>query len=197
MKLIKELYKKHTTEPLLYKSIDINEHLPTLKSYAEKYNHITEMGVRWGSSTIALLAGEPNKLISYDIKITNETQQIIDISKSLKTDFIFQECDSLSIEIEQTDVLFIDTLHTYNQLYSELTRHSAKVNHAIILHDTVSFKDKDEHTYKHASNLIKDMPKNKTGLYAAVTDFINLNKQWNIEKEFKNNNGLMILSRAP
>ena len=50
--------------------------------------------------------------------------------------------------------------------------------------------------YKHASNLIKDIPKNKTGLYAAVTDFININKQWNIEKEFKNNNGLMILSRV-
>ena len=196
MKLIKELYKKHTTEPIISKSIDIHEHLPTLKSYAEKYNHITEMGARWGSSTIALLTGQPEKLISYDIKITNEIQQIIDISKSLKTDFIFQERDTLSIEIDQTDVLFIDTLHTYNQLYSELTRHSSKVNHVIILHDTVSFKDKDEHIYKHASNLIKDMPKNKTGLYAAVTDFISLNKEWGIEKEFKNNNGLMILSRV-
>ena len=46
---------------------DINEHLPTLKKYAEECEHITEMGVRWVVSTFAFMAGLPKKLISYDI----------------------------------------------------------------------------------------------------------------------------------
>jgi len=46
---------------------DINEHLPTLKKYAEECSHITEMGVRWVVSTYGLLMGKPKKMISYDI----------------------------------------------------------------------------------------------------------------------------------
>lgn len=40
---------------------DINEHLPTLKKYAEECDHITEMGVRGIVSTYALLMGKPKK----------------------------------------------------------------------------------------------------------------------------------------
>ena len=38
---------------------DINEHLPTLRKYAEECDHITEMGVRWIVSTYAFLAAKP------------------------------------------------------------------------------------------------------------------------------------------
>jgi len=43
------------------KSADIREHLYTLKNYAEKSRHITEMGVRGVVSTWAFLAGKPTK----------------------------------------------------------------------------------------------------------------------------------------
>jgi len=195
MMRINELYENHVNKPNQFKSIDINEHLPTLKSYSEKYNHITEMGVRWGSSTIAFLEGGTSKLISYDIQITNEIKYIIDLSKTIETEFIFNERDTLSIDIETTDVLFIDTLHTYNQLYNELTKHSEKVKHHILLHDTISFREKDEVLYNHASDLVKNMSNTKKGLYAAVIDFISTNNDWYIEKEYDNNNGLMVLSR--
>jgi len=195
MTKINELYQNHVSNPYQFKSIDINEHLPTLKSYSEKYNHITEMGVRWGSSTIAFLAGNTSKLISYDIQITNEINHIINLSKTIDTDFIFKKQDTLSIDIETTDVLFIDTLHTYNQLYNELKKHSEKVKHHILLHDTISFREKDEVLYNHASDLVKNMSNTKKGLYAAVIDFISTNNDWYIEKEYDNNNGLMVLSR--
>jgi len=195
MMKINELYENHVNKPNQFKSVDINEHLPTLKSYSEKYNHITEMGVRWGSSTIAFLEGGTSKLISYDIQITNEIKHIIDLSKTIETEFIFNEQDTLSIDIETTDVLFIDTLHTYNQLYNELIKHSEKVKYHILLHDTVSFREKDEVLYNHASVMIKNMKNSKKGLYAAVTDFITTNDDWYIEKEYENNNGLMVLSR--
>jgi dGTP triphosphohydrolase len=195
MTKINNLYENHVNKPNEFNSTDINEHLPTLKSYSEKYKHITEMGVRWGSSTIAFLAGNSSKLISYDIQITNEINEIINLSKTIETDFIFNKQDTLSIDIETTDVLFIDTLHTYNQLYSELIKHSEKVKYHILLHDTVSFREKDEVLYNHASVIIKNMKNSKKGLYQAVTDFITINNDWYIEKEYKNNNGLMVLSR--
>ena len=46
---------------------DINEHLPTLKKYAEQCNSIVEFGVRDGCSTYGLLAGRPKFMVSYDI----------------------------------------------------------------------------------------------------------------------------------
>jgi len=192
---IKELYLNHVNNPTQFKSTDINEHLSTLKGYSEKYSHISEMGVRWGSSTIAFLYGNPDKLISYDIQKTNEINEIINLSKTIETNFIFNEEDTLSIDIETTDVLFIDTLHTYNQLFSELIKHSEKVKYHILLHDTVSFREKDEVLYNHASVMVKNMKNSKKGLYSAVTDFITTNDDWFIEKEYKNNNGLMVLSR--
>ena len=55
---------------------DINQHLPTLREYGEKVDHITEFGVRSGVSTVAFLHAHPKQLISYDINpyslITNE-----------------------------------------------------------------------------------------------------------------------------
>lgn len=193
---IEELYDKHVNDPYNQKSLDIYEHLPILKKYAEKYNHITEMGTRWGSSTLAFLMGNPNKLISYDIVSTPEIEHIINLCNSSEYNFDFILGDTLTIEIEETDVLFIDTLHTYNQLKEELHRHSTKVRNHIILHDTISFRFTDEEIYSHASHIIKNSSKLKTGLFNAVKDFIFENKDWYIEKEYTNNNGLMILSRT-
>ena len=46
---------------------DINEHIPTLKKYAEGCDTVIEMGVRTIVSTWGLLAAKPKKLISIDL----------------------------------------------------------------------------------------------------------------------------------
>ena len=84
---------------------DINEHLPTLKKYAEECEHITEMGVRWIVSTYAFLMGKPKKLISYDINPIN-SEPIQEMVKEV-TDFEFRVANTLDLEIEETDLLFI------------------------------------------------------------------------------------------
>jgi len=48
-------------------SIDIREHLDTLREYASRCNSVTELGVRWVVSTWALMAGRPKRLTSFDI----------------------------------------------------------------------------------------------------------------------------------
>ena len=56
-----------------------------------------------------------------------------------RTDFHFTVGDTKAIDIEETDLLFIDTLHTYDQLAAELARHGMKARRWIVLHDTTTF----------------------------------------------------------
>jgi hypothetical protein len=140
---------------------DINEHLPILKEYSEKCNHITEMGVRVPTSTWAFLASKPNKMVSYDIVNAPGIDEVKSIANEYQLDYQFIIDDVLQIDMEQTDLLFIDTLHTYNQLNAELMLHSKKVNKYIILHDTVTYGFIDEQIYDHASYYAKSIDKSK------------------------------------
>jgi len=58
----------HAFEERCRRPSDINEHLVTLRDLAANCAHVTEFGVRKGVSTFALLHGQPNRLISYDIQ---------------------------------------------------------------------------------------------------------------------------------
>ena len=112
--MLQELYNEKCSIPS-----DIHEHLPTLKRYAEECDHITEMGVRWVVSTYALLMGKPKKLISYDINPidSNVIQEMV----KNDTDFEFRVANTLNLEIEETDLLFLDTWHAYDQLKAEFS----------------------------------------------------------------------------
>lgn len=174
---------------------DINEHMVTLRKYASECDHITEMGVRWVTSTWGFLVANPKKLISYDIVKNNAINEVINLSNEYGIDFTFIESDVLKIDIQETDLLFIDTLHSYNQLIQELNKHSKSVKKYIILHDTESFGEVDEVIYAHASDIVKNINNDKHGLKNAIKDFLQNNSDWVIFEEFKNNNGLTILKR--
>ena len=158
---------------------DINEHLPTLRDLASECESITEMGVRYIVSTWAFAEGLKNggKLLSIDIKHPKEygatLTPIENHCKSKGILFGFFEGDTLAINIESCDMLFIDTLHTYEQLKGELARHSDKAKKYIVLHDTTSCPD----------------------MYIAVEEFLK-EGVWEIQKRYTNNNGLTILKRV-
>jgi len=196
VKGIEKMYQSYFTKPLQFKSGDINEHLPTLRDYVSKVNHVTEMGVRHGASTIAIGAGNPKIMVSYDIVGRGAMRKVTNLLEQSDIDFKFVLGDILKLEIDETDMLFIDTLHTYNQLSQELLLHEGKVKKYIILHDTVSFAETDEVIYPHASHIVKGMKKGKAGLMNAVKDFLKGNKNWELEKHFTNNNGLTVLRRV-
>jgi len=169
---------------------DINEHLPTLKKYSEECDSIVEMGVRWVVSTWALLAGKPKKLVSIDIKHPNafggSLDEIYQCCDEYGIDFTFLEESTLTNNIDECDLLFIDTLHTYSQLSKELIRHSEKAKKYIILHDTELFKNRDE----------IDTNSEKKGLSPALEEFLSENNHWVIKERFQNNNGLTVLERS-
>jgi hypothetical protein len=177
---------------------DINEHIETIYKYALECEHVTEAGTRWGSSTWAFIHANPKRIISYDIcKLEDERlKKIFSVVNEYNIDYRFVEVDFLKVQIEKTDLLFIDTLHTYEQLSKELELHSAYVKKYIILHDTETYGYCDEIIYEHASSLIAGA-KEKRGLIPAIADFLDTvhGRDWDIYQKFTNNNGLTVLKR--
>ena len=161
---------------------DINEHLPTLKHYAEACAHVTEFGVRSIVSTWALLAARPAKLISYDINPPPNLQQVLNVIKETNIQFEFRLNNVLEITIEPTDMLFIDTLHQYGQIKKELELHADKVSKYIAFHDTYLF-----------ANIGED--KQSPGIWQAIQEFLDSHPEWTICEQVEYNNGLTVVKR--
>lgn len=181
---------------LKFEPSDINEHFDTLQKYGSECKTITELGVRGICSTWAFLAAKPNILISYDLKHPNffggNLDEVIEAANEAGIDFKFIEGDSTKITIENTDLLFIDTWHTHDQLSLELKLHANKVNKYIIFHDTTTYEWNDE-SFNHVNSWDKNFIGG--GLWAAIEKFLALNSNWIIQDRFKNNNGLTVLKK--
>lgn len=153
---------------------DINEHLPVLRQYADRCEHVTEFGVRGCVSLHAFLASTAKKVVAYDIAN-------VAVPECEKLTFI--NANVLKVGIEKTDMLFIDTLHTFQQLYDELNMHAEMVSRYIAMHDTTMFGDCGEDGGR--------------GLNAAILKFIIDDKPWWREcYRSTANNGLTILERV-
>lgn len=160
---------------------DINEHLPILRGLAGQCDHVTEFGVRGGCSTTAFLMAKPKRLVSYDLKITPTAEYLKESANG--TDFILIEQDVLDARIEETDLLFIDTYHSFDQLEKELELHAGKARRFIALHDTETFGLKGEDG-------------KEPGLTAAIEKFLSANSDsWRLRDRLTNNNGLTVLER--
>ena len=162
-------------------SSDINEHLETLYTYGSLCDSVVEFGTGGCSSTTAFLSSNAKSVISYDINEHENVSVVQKIALEDKKNFTFIRSSSLDAEFNGCDLLFIDSLHTYDHLLKELTKYSCKVNKYIIMHDTVSFGEKGE--------------MNTDGLNKAIKEFLSTSKEWAIDKIYTNNNGLTILKR--
>lgn len=159
---------------------DINEHLPTLKELA-KDHVVVEFGVRTGVSTTALLAGRPRKLISYDLNDSAQARNLLKVAAQERIPFEFWMGDSRVVDIEECDVLFIDTLHNGEHVYQELMKNGKKVRKYIAFHDTEIFGLRGEG--------------GKVGLLTGIRMFLKQNPEWHTIRHDKNNNGFTIISR--
>lgn len=151
---------------------DIHEHLPILKEYADKCEHVTEFGVRGCVSLHAFLASKASKVVAYDIAN-------VAVPECEKLTFI--NADVLTVDIEPTDMLFIDTKHTAEQLMGELVFHCHSVDKFIAMHDMTIFGEHGED--------------GGPGLRAALTWFLQQYTDWKICYQTDANNGLVIIER--
>ena len=168
---------------------DINEHLHTLYEYAKQCDSIIELGVRWPTSTWPLLASKPKFMKSYDLfdpsNWGSSIQPVLDTAREIGVDYEFLIANSLEITLPDSDLLFLGTMHCYNQFHQELALHHDKVNKYIIMHDTMSYRNKDEGSLKEGCT--------GEGLWLAVEEFLETNNNWKLHHEYTNNNGLTIL----
>jgi hypothetical protein len=160
---------------------DIYAHLPVLRALARECRHVTEFGVRAGASTTAFLHAAPARLVCYDIQ-EHPDAAVLNSMAPAGTEFVFHKQDVLTAEIEPTDLLFIDTLHTYDQLRTELCRHASKVRRYIVLHDTGTFGTLGELS-------------GSRGLWPAIDEFTRLG-DFQIKDHYPYNNGLTVLVRV-
>ena len=162
---------------------DINEHLPILVKYGRQVDHITEFGVRGGCSTVAWWYAAPKTLRCYDIAECNAHNVLMrEVPGADRFDYKFIQADVLKVEVEETDLLFIDTYHTYTQLSKELVLHGNRSRRYLIFYDTVTFGRRGE-------------DHKEPGLIQAINEFLSDNGHWLIKELFTNNNGLLVLER--
>lgn len=116
---------------------DINEHLPTLAKIATKAHHVVELGARSGLSTTAWLVGlerSGGRLTSVDISPAPDIGEHANWTHIQGDD----TDPAVMAQVDECDVLFIDTSHAYEHTLWELRNWSAKVRAGgiIVCHDT-------------------------------------------------------------
>jgi hypothetical protein len=161
---------------------DINEHVPTLTQLASEADVVVEFGVRHGVSTVALLAGQPKRFVTYDLQRDERLAAMLRTVAG-DTDFEFRQGDSRNVEIEECDLLFIDTLHHADQLWAELWRHAPRTKRRICLHDTEIYGEQGDN--------------GGPGLLPALRKYVRLHPEWSVIRHDSNNHGLTVLSRDP
>lgn len=163
---------------------DINEHLETLYKYACECDVVAEFGVRDAFSSYALAHARPKKLICVDIFTNKHIEMLVDQCKREGVNIQFDQANTLNYVLEEVDMLFIDTVHSFTQITAELELHHSKVKKYLIFHDTISFGNCNEDDRQCGSGC---------GLVPAIKNFLRNNPKWKEVMTYTNNNGLSIL----
>ena len=174
LKILKEKFCRGEIKPTDWLG-DSPDRFDFYTDLARKCDHITELGVYTGLTTTAFLLGQPKVLRSYDItqKYFHIKPEIQRLAIQSNIDFKFQLGNSCEIDIEPTEMLFIDTNHKEKITTTELNRHHMKVKKYIVLHDTTAWP----------------------GVMFAVGKFLPSHPEWCIDYHDQNNCGLTVLKK--
>ena len=160
---------------------DIHEHLPIISELTSQCNHVTELGVGWAQSTRAFLRHDV-ELHSYEFMPQPGIREFFEEARNAGRNVTLHVDDTRKVEIAETDLMLVDSLHIYEQLQKELELHAGKVRKYILFHDTTLFADRGEFGGK--------------GIWPAVQEFIDSHPEWQLVERRHNNNGLTILKRV-
>lgn len=175
-----QVYTEYCLEPS-----DLNEHLPTLYNLALECVSITEFGVGFGKSTRAFLYAlttTMGTLNSYDIMLHDGVQDLFDEANKEGLAALFHLQSTLDCDINETDLLLVDSHHTYAQVKGELEKHSDRVKKFIVFHDTQLYG-------------ISGQDHGSVGIMPAINEWMDSHPQWRIKQEYYNNNGLLVVER--
>lgn len=180
MSSLDELYAK-----VCSKVSDVFMHCPTIREFASRCQHVTELGLNSLGVCVSVMAGQPPTFIAYG----KDEKKIDEIVKELpsnvgRTHLKIRTGDSLKLQIEETEMLVLDTYHVYSQLKQELLKHAGNVTKYIVIVNSYAFASHGEDG-------------SSPGIMDAVIEFLADNERWEICHNERKNNGLLILRREP
>lgn len=161
---------------------------------SEGLRHVTEFGVREGHSTRAILDGlraRWAKLVSYDID-PPAAGDLLDYARDAEVLWEFRQEDTLTTDpIAPTELLFLDSAHTYDQVKAELIRHAASVERFLVFDDVTIFGEHGDPN----GNTGRPDP-NVRGIMPAIEEFRQTNPSWKVHTHNPEGCGLLCLERV-
>jgi hypothetical protein len=198
---------EHFEEQRTNKS-DLHQHIPTFYKYALDCTHITEFGVRWVTASWSFLKGltdnvykKQKKMVGVDKKRHKNVDLFESMCKKHNIEYDFIEGNSAYVKIEETDLLFIDSWHTYGTMKRELHNNHHKVRKYMLFHDVITDASYSE-SVRFNWNIEQQSKESGysedeifIGIVPAIKEFLNKHPEWRVKEFFRNNNGLLVLER--
>jgi hypothetical protein len=162
---------------------DLEKHAGTIIGLASKCEHVTEVTKRKESSAF-LVSSKAKKIVTIQEEKDAWTDGLISAAKAEGVDWqhTYQSLNTTP-DIEETDMLFIDSRHNYSRLSRELRRYSPLVKRFIVIHDTALYgKQGDD---------------GGMGMIQAIKDWMIESPDWFIAYHTGEQYGLTVLGRQP
>jgi cephalosporin hydroxylase len=160
---------------------DMCEHLPWISEIVSKFKHATEFGVGYAQSTRGFLRHDI-EMHSYEIQVYPETDEYFKDAIAAGRNVTLHVESTLEADVAPTDVLLVDSYHSYDQVVQELALHAHKVKKYIFLHDTTLFGE-----------LGQGMEK---GIWPAIQEFLDSHPEWQLVERRTNCNGMTLIERV-
>jgi len=156
---------------------DLDQHFSRLAEFASICPRITEFSKR-RESAIALAKGKPETLVSYNLESSDEGYKRLQVllGETMSSD---PKQSTEIATIAETDLLFIDSQHTFKRLTDELTKFAPSVTRYIVMHDTFLHREKGED--------------GGSGLLTALRKFMQTNPQWSVVFHTNEQHGLTVI----
>jgi hypothetical protein len=171
---------------LLQKHAETNKQIYTLLRFACRCDHVTSLTMNTWESAIAFLAAEINTIRMYNLgeADSKELETYTKISKELDINFQFRKVEE---DIEETDLLYINTPAEGNYRAMELTKYAKRVRKFILLPNTVT------HAHRAVPNIKLSADINPIGLVFGINHFIQNHDNWFILEHDDIEPGMTIL----
>jgi len=160
---------------------DMHEHLPWISELTSECSHATELGVGYAQSTRGFLR-QDIEMHSYEISPYDVTTQYFNDARAAGRNVTLHVCSTLETEIAPTEIMLVDSYHSYEQVKGELALHADKVSKYILFHDTTLFGDRGQG--------------GEGGIWLAIQEFLDANPQWQLVERRTNNNGMTLIKRV-
>lgn len=139
MALINEIYssfKNKTRANIKWKMVgDMHTRMDFLQEKFKGIQTITELGPYQGCSTALWISLQPINVTTIDIGKYLDIETFKKAAEEINVNFTFVLKSSLEVEITPCELLFIDTVHTEDHVFKELTLHANKVSKYLAFHD--------------------------------------------------------------